>query len=232
MDARTLLDQLLQSGRDLADQARSAAEKKLDIPAEGPDREAKLEGIGKGVALGGLLALLIGTQTGRQVTGSAVKVGGLAAIGGLAYKAFRDWQAQGGEAPAASAGAAIDQLAGPQAEQRSQMLLKAMIAAANADGHIDDKERAQIDQQLTALPIDTPTIDFLRDELAKAASPVEIAAHADTPEVAVEIYLVSLAVIDDRNERERAYLQQLAAELKLDPALVATLELQAGKAQG
>jgi uncharacterized membrane protein YebE (DUF533 family) len=232
MDTRALLDQLLQSGRDFAEQTRSAAEKKLDIPANGPDRETKLDGIGKGVALGGLLALLIGTQTGRKVTGSAVKVGGLAAIGGLAYKAFRDWQAQAGGAPSPQAGATIDQLAGPQAEQRSQVLLKAMIAAANADGHIDDRERAQIDQQLKALPIDSPTIDFVRDELAKAASPVEIAAHADTPEAAVEIYLVSLAVIDDQNERERAYLQQLAAELKLDPALVATLELQAGKANG
>src|SRR5215469_514009 len=41
---------------------------------------------------GGLAALLLGTSTGRSVTAGAVRLGGLAGLGGIAYKAFSNWQ--------------------------------------------------------------------------------------------------------------------------------------------
>ena len=44
------------------------------------------------LAAGALVAVLLGTGTGREVTGSALKLGGLAAIGGLAYKAYQNYQ--------------------------------------------------------------------------------------------------------------------------------------------
>ncbi len=50
------------------------------------------------------------------------------------------------------------------------------------------------------------------------------------PRAAAEIYLISLAVIDEKSEQERAYLQSLASELKLSPELVTALESGAGKA--
>ncbi len=46
-----------------------------------------------GGAAGGLAALLLGSKKGRKLAGSALKWGGIAAIGGLAYKAYRDYQA-------------------------------------------------------------------------------------------------------------------------------------------
>ncbi|MEO1264928.1 MAG: DUF533 domain-containing protein, partial [Pseudomonadota bacterium] len=49
--------------------------------------------LGTGVALGGLGALVLGTQTGRSLAGSAAKVGAAALIGGLAYKAYQNYQA-------------------------------------------------------------------------------------------------------------------------------------------
>ena len=49
------------------------------------------------LAAGALAAVLLGTGAGRQVTGTAVKLGGLAAIGGLAYKAYQNYKA--GNAP-------------------------------------------------------------------------------------------------------------------------------------
>ncbi len=224
MDPTALLDELLQSGRALAKESQALAEKKLQIPESGPDRDAMLSGLGKGAALGGLLAVLLGTRTGRRVTGSAVKLGGLAAIGGLAYKTLRDWQARHA-AETESAGTPIDQLAGPQSEQRSLALLKAMIGAAKADGHIDAQEQTQIDRQLQKLAPDAGTHDFLHQELAKPLRTEEIAANADTPETAIEMYLVSLAVIDGTNPQERAYLSDLARDLKLAPSLIETLEL-------
>src|SRR6516225_5017921 len=45
-----------------------------------------------GAALGGLGAVILGTRAGRSLAGSAVKVGGLALVGGLAYKALQNLQ--------------------------------------------------------------------------------------------------------------------------------------------
>lgn len=226
MDSRALLDELLKSGRELAKDAQQAAERKLEIPESGPERERMLRGLGQGAALGGLLAVLLGTKTGRRVTGGAIKLGGLAAIGGLAYKAFTEWQAQKGTANLTPSGPPIDQLSGPESERRSLALLKAMIGAAKADGHIDDRERAEIDVQLQKLAPDSRTREFLQQELAKPLSAADVAADADSPETAAEMYLVSLAVIDRNDDRERAYLTDLARELSLAPSMIDTLERQ------
>jgi hypothetical protein len=48
--------------------------------------------LGAGAALGGLGALILGTGAGRSLAGSAIKLGGLALIGGLAYKAYQNYQ--------------------------------------------------------------------------------------------------------------------------------------------
>ena len=48
--------------------------------------------LGAGAALGGLGALILGTGAGRALAGSAVRLGGLALIGGLAYKAYQNYQ--------------------------------------------------------------------------------------------------------------------------------------------
>ena len=226
MDSRAIFDQLLKSGQDLMSKGQGMAEKELKIPEAGPEREAMFKGLGKGAAVGGALALLLGTKLGRTITGPALKLGSVAALGGLAYQAYQDWQSkQGAIAPAV--GTSIDKLTGQAAEQRSLALLKAMIAAAKADGHIDAGERARIEGQMQALTLDSDTLQFFKDELAKPLSVKDIAAGADSPSAAAEIYLTSLVVIDEQNAKERAYLQELAKELKLSQELVAGLESQA-----
>jgi uncharacterized membrane protein YebE (DUF533 family) len=226
MNAQGLLDQLLRSGRELTEKGQNLAEQKLGIPKEGPDRDAALSNLGKGAAMAGTLAVLLGTRAGRAVGGAAVKLGSLAAIGGLAYKTYQDWQGKQGQAaaePAAPAG----QLAGQQAEQRSRVLLKAMIAAAKADGHIDEAESGKIDKHLEQLGLDRDTLHFVKAELAKPLDVKDVAAAADSPETAAEMYLTSLLAIDIDSEQEKHYLSELAAALKLAPALVTALENRA-----
>ena len=46
-----------------------------------------------GAAIGGLAAVLLGTGAGRAIIGSAARMGGMALIGGLAYKALQNYQA-------------------------------------------------------------------------------------------------------------------------------------------
>lgn len=55
----------------------------------------------KGAVAGTILAALIGTKAGRAIGGTALRLGGLAAIGGLAFNALRSWQAGQGTAPTA-----------------------------------------------------------------------------------------------------------------------------------
>jgi len=51
-----------------------------------------------------------------------------------------------------------------------------------------------------------------------------VAATAAGPEMAAEIYLASVMVVDDTTTMERAYLDELARQLKLEPGLKAELE--------
>lgn len=228
MDIQALFDQLLKSGRDLVGQGQNLAEEKLELPRDGAQRDAALSGMGKGAALGGLALLLLGTKVGRGVSGLALKLGSLGAIGGLAYKTYQDWQSKdktGGLSfdPAQT----VDALSGPQLEKRGLTLLKAMIAAAKADGHIDIKEQAAIDGYLQKLELDSPTLTMLKAEIGKPLSAEDVAAGADSPAAAAEIYLTSLLAIDLNNDRERAYMDELARALKLPPELVTELQNKA-----
>ena len=227
MDTKGFIEQILNAGSELAKQGQTIAQNKLDIPAEGTEREATLSGMGKGAAIAGVLALLLGTKTGRGVTGAGLKLGTLGALGGLAYKTYQNWQSQQTGQTISQAGAPIENLTGPQAEQRSLALLKAMIAAAKADGHIDAAEGAKIEDLMTKLDLESATAKLIKEELSKPLDPKDIAASVDTPEAAAEIYLTSLLVIGEVNEKERAYLDQLAESLKIPKDLALQMETQA-----
>ncbi|MER2530380.1 MAG: tellurite resistance TerB family protein [Candidatus Competibacter sp.] len=226
MDVSALFDQLLQSGRELVSKGQNLAEQELNIPKEGPARDAALSSMGKGAAIASAAALLLGTGVGRGLAGVALKLGGLAAVGGLAYKTFQDWQAKQGGAPV-NPGQPVTALGGPQLDQRGFALLRAMLAAAKADGHIDENEQAKIDAYLQKLNLDPEALHFVKSELAKPVSAKEVAAGADSPAAATEIYLASLLTINVDSDQERAYLDELASELKLPPELISELLEQA-----
>ncbi|MCQ8200290.1 tellurite resistance TerB family protein, partial [Vibrio parahaemolyticus] len=50
--------------------------------------------------------------------------------------------------------------------------------------------------------------------------------QASTPQQASEIYLASLIVAEEQNFMEKAYLQELAKQLQLSPAVTYQLEAQ------
>lgn len=219
MDIQAITDLLLQSAQELAQKGQTLAEEKLQLPESGPERDKALETLGKGAAAGGLLVALLGTGAGRKLTGTTLKLGSLAALGAVAYQAYQSWLGKT-EPP----GTPVNQLHGPAAATRSLALLKAAIAAARADGHLDDTERARIEAQLGTLDLDPDSLALFKAELEKPLSAGDVAAAADSPAAAAEMYLISLAVIDEQSEQERAYLRSLASELKLSSELVAALE--------
>lgn len=198
-----------------------------------------LRGAGGGALAGGLAAILLGTKTGRKLGGEALKLGGMAAVGALAYKAYRDWQAGKQPAPAgaqpqpqqapvpmlpAPSGTPFNPSTPNEQQALARHLLRAMIAAAKADGHVDAQEQARIFAEMDKLPLAADDKAFVMDELRAKLDIDAVASAASTPEEAAEIYAASLLAIDVDNAAERGYLSMLAARLKLDDALVAHLQ--------
>ena len=224
MNTRGLLDQLLKSGQQLLEKQGGAT--KPGNPSGGLG--GLLSGAGGGLLGGGALGLLLGSKKARKYGGKALTYGGLAALGVLAYKAYGNWQAN--QRVAAAEPQTIDRLPPAQAEQHSQAVLRALVAAAKSDGHIDERERALIEGEFTRLDSDRELQHWLHAELNKPLDPAEVARAAQTPEMAAEMYLASVMMVDQENFMERAYLDELARQLRLDPGLRQELEAQVREA--
>ncbi len=218
MDAQALLDELIKKGKELADKGKALAEDKINLPPEGEKRDAMLSGLSKGAALAGALALLLGTKTGRSVTGSLLRLGSLAAIGGIGWKVYQDWAGN------KATGTPFDQLSGSEAKQRGLLLLRVMVAAAKSDGHLDSEEETKIMELLAKLELDDEAMEAFRKEIEYPPSAETIAAAVDTEAVAAEVYMISLSVVDLTSENDRHYMDQLANALDLPPELVTRLE--------
>jgi uncharacterized membrane protein YebE (DUF533 family) len=174
--------------------------------------------------------LLSGGKPGKLL-GNAVKMGALAAVGGLAYKAWQNHQQnQAGSAPAPREDAFIPapgDAAGQ--EELGKTLVRAMIAAAKADGRIDAEEKEAIFERLKVMPLSPEEKAWVFDELSTPLDINAVVARADTPEHAAEIYAASLVAISADTAAEQAYLEALAIKLRLDPALVTEIHRQAGE---
>jgi len=238
MNTRGLLDQLLKSGQDLLQQ-KSAGKSSGSLGGLGDALGGLLGGakgngdLFKGAAGGALgasaLGLLLGNKSARKVGGKVLTYGGLAALGVLAYKAYGNWQSQQADAPRGEP-QTLDRLPAPLVEEHSQAILKALLAAAKADGHVDERERQLIEGELVKLTDDREVRQWMEAELNKPLDPADVARAASTPEMAAEMYLASVLMVDEEHFMERAYLEELARQLKIDPALRRELESQVRQA--
>ncbi|MDF2995989.1 MAG: hypothetical protein K0R27_1626 [Xanthobacteraceae bacterium] len=195
-----------------------------------------------GAAAGALVSLLMGNKTVRKVGGNAVALGGLALVGTLAYKAYQNYSQGNAPAQATAPVQSPAQLPPPESPfnpaqvaqtQLPVTLLRTMIAASLADGHIDATERAAISGKLNERPgaARDEAERFLTQELANPASVETIAREVASPEEAAEVYIAALLAIDPDVSSERAFLARLAMALKLDPALTPHLEAAARAAK-
>ncbi len=224
MNTRGLLDQLLKSGQQLLE--KQAGGTKTGAGAGGLG--GLLSGAGGGLLGGGALGVLLGSKKARKFGGKALTYGGLAALGVLAYKAYGNWQAQqANQQTPTPEPQTVDRVPAAQVEQHSQAVLRALVAAAKADGHVDERERALIEGEFTRLDGDREVQQWLHAELDKPLDPAEVARAAQTPEIAAEMYLASVMMVDQENYMERAYLDELARQLGLAQGLREELEKQA-----
>ena len=224
MNAQAMLEQLLKSGL-------SMIEGKPQPGGSPASADAGWGKFGAGAATGGAIGLLLGSKRGRKFGGKALKYGSVAALGLLAYKAYGNWQAQQQQqqpsAPPAAQPRTVNLLPAPQVEQHSLAMLQSMIAAAKADGHLDERERSLVEAELSRISADADTRRWFEDELRKPLEPAAVARAAGSPEMAAEMYLASLLVADETSFMERAYLDELARQLRLPEGLKVELERQA-----
>ncbi len=233
MDAKGVLDSMLIDGKQIAAKGLNQAEQHLNLPDSGPERDAMIDGMQKGALAAGALAILLGTRTGRRVGEAALKVGSVAAVGGLAYNAWQRWQenVQSGavtKIEPADTGTAvpISELDGDPLQSRSIVLLRTMIAAARADGHIDAAEKKSIMEKMGDQQLDDDVLAFLRTEIESEVSPEALAALADSAATGHEMYLAARIIIDTANDKEAAWLEQFRNALDLPAGLVSELEQQ------
>ena len=165
-------------------------------------------------------------KSGGHAAG-AVRLGGLALIGVLAYKAYQNYQAgrpllDTGQGEGGTASAAFDLAAAT--DDDALLFARAMVAAATADGPLDDNERARIVEVLSQAGIDPQTTRWLEDELASPADIHDIADRVQTPEKAAQVYAAARLAIDPDTLQEREFLRHLAEALDLDPALARQID--------
>ncbi len=196
--------------------------------------------LASGAALGGLGALILGTGAGRALAGTAARLGGLALISGLAYKSYQNYQQGlppltgtrptpgGQQLVAAPSGSGFE----PDAVSHEQALLyiRAMIAAAAADGRIDQKEQQRIAGNLQQAGLGREAQQFLEGEINNPATVEDLAASVASEQDAVQVYTAARIAIDLDSGAEQDFLKRLADALEIDPALAAQVDAAARSA--
>lgn len=204
-------------------------------PGEGSPAPGGLGRLAGTAAVGGVLGLLLGRKSTRWFAGKAAKFGGMAVLGGLAYRAFQNWQQN--QAPHKAPGASLDDVADPDRAFLPQAaspeapleltLVRAMIAAARADGHIDEEEQQRIFEAVERMSLPSEQRAVVFDCLREGISVADLAAAVDSVEHKSQVYLAACLAVDGDDPRERAWLAALADALKLPDGLLQHLEHQA-----
>lgn len=186
-----------------------------------------------GAQIGGLGAIagaLIGGG-GKAVRGAAGG-GAMAILGTLALAALQNARSGGQPGPGApvAAGATPTQedVAAVASEDGERLALRAMIAAAKADGQIDVQEMDRILGRMNADDVTDAERRFVVEEISKPLDPADLAKDVRHPAQAAEVYAASLLAIDIDSEPEREYLRALASALRLDPGTVSFLHRTTG----
>jgi uncharacterized membrane protein YebE (DUF533 family) len=121
--------------------------------------------------------------------------------------------------------AAAPEPAGPDAEDAEALLMvRAMIAAAKADGAVDAAERVAIAGQLDAAGLTPAERDFVLADFDRPLTPEALAKEARDPMLRARLYAAACAATGEITPPERAWLDQLAKALKLDKAAAAAIE--------
>ncbi len=231
IDPKSLLEQFLGGNTQAGGAAGMARTAQQKFQASG------LNSFGGGAAVGGVLGLLLGGRKTRRMAQAAAGYGGAAVLGALALRAYQGYQ-QGRPAAAAATPLTPEALAQvpaaslPHAQPASDgspfelLLMRAMVGAAKADGHIDAAEQQHVFEQVERLALDGEAKAAVFDLITRPLDLSQLDASVGNEAQRAEIYLAARLATDGDHPGERAYLDALAARLQLAAPLREHLENQ------
>jgi uncharacterized membrane protein YebE (DUF533 family) len=187
-----------------------------------------------GAMAGGLLGMLLGGNS-RKRGGGLLGYGGAAALGALALQAYQNYQRN--QTGGAASLSEMPERGLPHERPAADgspfelTLVRAMVGAAKADGHIDATEQRRLFAEVERLGLDADSKAYIFDLLTHDVDLYDLARAVTTPEQGAEVYLAARLAIDADQPAERAYLDALAARLRLPAELRATLDGTQGAPQ-
>ncbi len=110
----------------------------------------------------------------------------------------------------------------------ARLLLRAMIAAARADGVVDRAERGAIAAQLDAAGLSATERDQVLADFDTPATVEQLSDAARDPILRAQLYAAAFAAAGEVSAEERAWLDRLALALKLQPAARKAIEDRLG----
>ncbi|MBW2683789.1 MAG: tellurite resistance TerB family protein, partial [Deltaproteobacteria bacterium] len=114
-------------------------------------------------------------------------------------------------------------------EQDAEVIVKAMINAAKADGRIDKTEIEKIVGKLEKDGLTREEKEFFTTEANKPMDLNYVVASAgNEPEMAAQIYAASLLAIEVDTSAEQQYMKQLGKGLGLHPQVMDHIERTLG----
>ncbi|MGP6135816.1 tellurite resistance TerB family protein [Enterobacter chuandaensis] len=164
-------------------------------------------------ALGGLAGLLVANKSSRKLLAKygtgALLAGGGAIAGTVLWNKYKDKvRAAHRDEPH------FGELTSPL-DLRTERLILALVFAAKSDGHIDDNERAAIEQQLREAGVEEQGRTLVAQAIEQPLDPQRLALSVKNEEEALELYFLSCAAIDIDHFMERSYLNALGDALKI-----------------
>ena len=115
-----------------------------------------------------------------------------------------------------------------QDEVSAELLLRAMINAAKADGQIDGAEMNAILAKLDESGAGQEAKDFVLNEMRRPLDMDGLVAGARTPDLAAAVYAASTMAIKIDTQAEQTYLAQLASRLGIPAQVRASLDASLG----
>jgi len=190
----------------------------------------------KAGGLGAIAGALLGG--GSKSMKGGIGGGALALLGTLALQAFRN--ASGKPKETLQLDAATKLAAGlrtPDNEREqeevqavAELIVKAMVNAAKADGRIDEGELKRITGNLEKDGISAREQELLDAELREPMATDSLVRAVPNPQVAAQVYAASLLAVELDTDAERQYLAELAGKLRLDANVVRHLHSAVGVA--
>ncbi|MCR6706938.1 tellurite resistance TerB family protein [Enterobacter bugandensis] len=164
-------------------------------------------------ALGGLAGLLVANKSSRKLLAKygtgALLAGGGAIAGTVLWNKYKN-RVRAAHRDEPHYGEHTSPL-----DLRTERLILALVFAAKSDGHIDDNERAAIEQQLREAGVEEQGRTLVAQAIEQPLDPQRLALSVKNEEEALELYFLSCAAIDIDHFMERSYLNALGDALKI-----------------